>query len=348
MSSGFFRGIWITLRAANYTSQAMNDASKGLNKVQQAQVRLAKSSVQLGLMYVAMGAMAVQGLVGVMQFSERGKQVMTDFMDSIQPSLIKLGNAVADVVEPFIPLVTAIMGLATANPIILQAVAAIALFGSILLIGAGIINAFKGGIVLLGNTFSFLTPKIAATTPALTSFAGFETAAIPPTLGLAAALKMVAIAAGAGFVIFFALQGVVGSLPAALFGLAAAFAVLAIQMWLAAGAISVLSWGAAAIAGGAALAGAIAVAGGVTGQSYKSGTTFARNTGLAMIHQGEVIYNPATGNPREVFNDMNRKDNGRGSSSMTVVIEKLYTKSEEDELDERFARIGRNNMQGNR
>jgi len=344
MSSGFFRGIWITLRAANYTSQAMNDASKGLNKVQQAQVRLAKSSVQLGLMYVAMGSMALQGMVGVMQFSERGQQLMADFSESVEPALIRLADAFATILEQALPVVSAFLNLITAYPPITLVVAGLALLAATGLIVMGVVTALKGAVVLLGGTFSFLAPKVAISKVTLDAWIPTTQAATGATMGLGMALGIVT----AGFTIFITLGAVIGNVRGTIVAglVAITLAVLALAT-----AFNILSLGTLTVAQLGAAAAGVGMAAGImaiqSGQEYQMGTTFVGKTGLAMVHRGEAIFNPATGTPRELANDMNRGET-RSRSDINVTIEKLYTKSDVDELDDRFARIGRNNMRSNR
>ncbi len=340
------RGIYITLRAANYTGQAMSDATKGLNKVQQAQVRLAKSSLQLGLIYVAMGAMAIKGLIGIMEFSDRGKQVMEDFTESIAPSLEKLGDALGEVVSWVAPMITSLMGIATANPIITKLALGIGLVVIGGMIAIGVIKIFAGALVFAGLAGMNTSGQLLILGGTVKQWIAVSSIGTISATAFAAALMKVAIAAGAGFAIFLVLEPLLGALPAVLFGVAAALAVLAIQLWSSAHAMSILSFGVAAIIGTAAIGVALATAS--SAPTYHSGTTMVRKTGLGMLKAGEVVYDPTTQQPREIFNDMNRGAGGANSENLTVIIENLYTKSDKDELDERFARIGRMRMRRNR
>ena len=342
----FLKPIWITLRAANYTSQAMNDASKGLTKVQMAQNRLAKSSVQLGLMYVAMGAMALQGMIGVMQFSERGKQVMTDFSEAVEPAMNRLSDAFANVIEPLLKVTTSLLNMATAHPVITQLAAIVAVFGAGALIALGVTKALMGGLALLGFATMTTSGQFLILGGTVKQWIALALGGTGASLTLAAALQMVAISAGAGLGIFLALEPILGALPAALFGVAAAFALLAVQLWLSAHAMSILTWGLAAIAGTAAIAGAMAMASNVG--NFGSGTTFVRRTGTALVHEGEVVYNPRTQSPREIFNDVNRGERGASSQIINITIENVHTKADIDDLDEVFGRKLRLGMRSNR
>jgi len=69
--------------------------------------------------------------------------------------------------------------------------------------------------------------------------------------------------------------------------------------------MSVLTLGAAAVAGGAALAGAIAIASGA-GQApeYQMGTRMLTKTGPIIGHRGEVMYNPENQLPTQINNEL--------------------------------------------
>jgi hypothetical protein len=153
-------------------------------------------------------------------------------------------------------------------------------------------------------------------------------------------------ACAAGFMIFFVLKDVLGPIPAALFAVAAAMAILVVQMWMAAGAMSVLTWGLAAVAGGAALAGAIAVAAGAG--KYQMGTRSAGATGLAFVHKHEVIYNPTTNRPTQVGNDLNRGAGETNFYEMPVTIETVNTKADIEDLDKKMSEAWRRRMRRRR
>ena len=135
------------------------------------------------------------------------------------------------------------------------------------------------------------------------------------------------VAAAAG--IFFALKDYLGPIPAALLAIAAAAGILAVILWQAAGAMSVLSWGAAAVAGATAIGGAIAA----SSISHQMGTRQVAQTGPAFLHKGEVVYNPSSGRPTQVGNDL---AGGGGSTSIdaSMHVENLNTKMDTEQLNE--------------
>ena len=129
--------------------------------------------------------------------------------------------------------------------------------------------------------------------------------------------------------VFIALQGYLGALPAAFAGAAAGAVVLAAILWYAAGAISVMSFGTAAIVGAAALA--AAAAGAYALAPHQMGTRQVAETGPAYLHKGEIVYNPASGRPTQVGNDLS------GGGGMThydnsMTIGTVNTKMNTEEL----------------
>jgi hypothetical protein len=309
MGFGFFRTIWISLRAVNYTTQAFQDTVTGLSKLQQAQLRLkmdaARNMMAVGAMYVAMGGMAIMIITKIMNQSELGQKVLGEFGDSAGKSMSKLGDSFARVMGPLLNIVAKILELATANPIISDLLAGLITIGAVILIAAGAVKLFSGAIAILNLQLMVKKLMVHSTQQSLLPYIGATHGATGATMGLAAAINMCILPLMIGVGLFTVLSSYMGQLPAALFAASAAFAILAIQMWLAAGAMSVLSWGAAAIAGGAALAGAIAIASGA-GQApeYQMGTRMLTKTGPIIGHRGEVMYNPENQLPTQINNEL--------------------------------------------
>jgi len=151
---------------------------------------------------------------------------------------------------------------------------------------------------------------------------------------LASSWRQVAVSMMAGMAIFLMLKDVLGTIPALLIAAAAAFALLAIQMWIAAGAMSVITWGMAAIAGGLAIAGAIAAVSGI--KEFPMGTRMIEATGPAIVHKGEIIYNPATNRPTQVGNDLRQQLPSTTIYDMPINIREVHTKADIDDVDERL------------
>lgn len=152
---------------------------------------------------------------------------------------------------------------------------------------------------------------------------------------LGSAWKTAAISMMAAFGIFFALKPILGTLPSLLIGIAVAVGIMAVQLWVAAGAMSILTWGLAAVAGGLAITGAIAALSGI--REFPMGTRGVDKTGPAIVHQGEVIYNPATNRPTQIGNDI-AGSGGHGTTvyEMPIHIGTVNTKADIDDVDEKL------------
>jgi hypothetical protein len=165
------------------------------------------------------------------------------------------------------------------------------------------------------------------------------TATIPIGKGIEIAywelFATIAVAAG----VFYALQGYLGTIPALLLAIAAAASILAVVLWDAAGGMSVLTWGAAAVAGGAALAGVMAMA---AGGPHQMGTRMIETTGPHYVEQGEVIYNPATGRPTQIGNELaGGIGGGMTHIDASMHIDNLNTRMAQEDLEDAIKKQGR-------
>lgn len=153
---------------------------------------------------------------------------------------------------------------------------------------------------------------------------------------LASSWKTLALSMGAAVGIFLILRGPLGTIPALLIAMAVAVGILAVQMWIAAGAMSSLTWGTSAIAGmaaiGLAIAGTIAAVAGI--REFPLGTRMVEQTGMAIVHKQEVIYNPTTNRPTQIGNDLNNGNPSTTVFEMPVTIEEMNTKADVDDVDE--------------
>lgn len=101
----------------------------------------------------------------------------------------------------------------------------------------------------------------------------------------------------------------------------------------------------AGIAAGAA--GAAALVSQYSGFSFASGTRSAPETGPMLIHKGEIIYNPSTGRPTQIGNEL-AGTNGNNYSEMSVRIDTVNTKSDIDDVDQKLRKINRTIAQNRR
>lgn len=90
---------------------------------------------------------------------------------------------------------------------------------------------------------------------------------------------------------------------------------------------------AAGAAGGLALAQQVG--------SFQMGTRMAETTGPAIIHHGEVIYNPSTGRPTQVGNDLRGGIGGTTTIDASMHVDTLNTKASEEDLNNILLKQGR-------
>jgi hypothetical protein len=114
---------------------------------------------------------------------------------------------------------------------------------------------------------------------------------------------------------------------------------LTVALWALFVAESAASWGIALAAGGAAAAGAVALATQYSG--HATGTRMVGATGPALLHRGEVVYNPSTGRPTQVGNDLASRGGGFTTIDASMHIDTLNTKASEEELNEILRKQGR-------
>jgi len=288
MSFGFFRTIWVSIRAVNYTTNAFRQVNKGLSELRQRQLMLGKSLLQMGFIYMAMGGIVIQTLMGIMTKSRQGERVMMRFSRRMDKSLKSLGNSLVKILEPILNVVATLLEIATANPIIRDLIAYIGLGIAVFLTFAGVINIVKGALAILGVSFAVLTGKAAGTQMVFNSLG----VAVPPLTGkfhgLSIAIGMVVAGFSAGIAIAMTAYHIFGRLGGILAGLIAVIigvAIALVALRAAGGDITgLVQFGAALAIGGAAGAAFVA-----SQPEYAMGTSFVRRTGLAKVHRGERI-----------------------------------------------------------
>lgn len=335
MSFGSFRTIWITLRAANYTTQAFNSTIKGLSKLQQEQLRLkmdaSKNILAVGTMYLALGMIATRTITSIMSKSELGQQVLTRFGENTSKSMAKLGDSLARVVGPILDVIARILELATANPIIRDLLAIFMVLGTTILIVAGVVKMFTGAMGILTVMWSFHNVHATSAQMTLTAYSATAKVATASTVSLGMALGLVT----AGFSVFMILGQVIGSNAGAI---VAAITSITLAILALAVALNVLSVGTltplqlAAFAAGAGMAAGVMA---IQSQqpTYKIGTRMLTQTGPITGHAGEIVWNPTNQLPTQVNNDVT----GRGipkktEFNVTISTGDIHTKADKEEL----------------
>jgi len=339
MGFGFFRTIWITLRAANYTTQAFDSTIRGLSKLQQEQLRLkmnaAKNMMAVGTMYLALGAIAMMTFTTIMAKSEAGQAVMQRFSLSTGKSMEKLGESFAKILGPIFDVVAKILELATANPIVRDLLAGFLLLGGTLIMIAGIVKMVAGviGILKLQMLAKALVTKHATIT--LDMYSGSAMKAAGASMSLSAALGAVVAGFTAGFAIVLVIQSAFGRLPAIIAGvtiavIGLAVAIIALSGVLSLGATTAQQLGAFGVA--LAAGGAMGAAFVASQPEYQMGTRAIAKTGMFYGHKGEVLYNPENQLPTQVNRDLNRPSTTYQKVEINMSGMTVQTKADREEL----------------
>lgn len=349
------RTIWITLRAVNYTERIFREVIRGvetlkgqqkkLNKEQLQSLRIGNAMIMTGMMMAVVGQMMLQNLWQMALATREGAIEMSQLTAEMEEAKIALADTIYGFlkVTGILDMFHGILAAISEDENLRKAI--------VLLIGvAGATMVLVGGIMLLAGAMkSYFI--VAEYLPQLLSMMKIgwltEMIAVENT---ALAYWQLALAAGAAFGVFFLLKDILGPIPAALIAISVGVGLLAVQLWLAAGAVSVLTGGLAAIAGAAALAGVISMVTGVTGKAM--GTRGLPHTGLFVGHKGEVVYNPATHRPTQIGNEIEGIGiNGKPSvthQKVEIEIEHLHTEAPYDEIDEKMGKTLRRKMRNSR
>jgi hypothetical protein len=162
--------------------------------------------------------------------------------------------------------------------------------------------------------------------------------------GLTFAYWQLALAIGAafaGFTLFMILGDILGregsTIIAVIAAITAAVWLLYIALSAATGGVMAALGGKGALAAMGIMAGSIAAVGAMNVPSHQMGTRMIEATGPALVHRGEVIYNPSTNRPTQVGNDL--MGGGKPSTTvfdMPITIQEMHTKSDFDDVDERL------------
>ena len=158
--------------------------------------------------------------------------------------------------------------------------------------------------------------------------------------GLASTWKVLAAEIGASvvaFIIFYEIGKSLGGVIPIIIGVTLAVIGLAVAIAILKG---VISFGTTAIKDIAMIASLATIGAGVGlalgASQHAMGTRMIQETGPAIVHKGEVIYNPATNRPTQIGNDL---ANNRPSSTvyeMPIHIENVHTKADFNDVDEQL------------
>lgn len=144
------------------------------------------------------------------------------------------------------------------------------------------------------------------------------------------------------FMLVYVITNQFGKIAGLVVGLALAILGLAMSITLLK---AIISGGGSLPTDIASYAGVGVMAGGIAGMVYagthQMGTRMAGATGPAFLHKGEVVYNPATGRPTQIGNDLQGGVGGVTSIDASTHIETVNTKMDTEEMNELLKKQGR-------
>jgi len=333
MGFSFFRTIWITLRASNYTTRAFEDTIRGLKKMQRDQLRFrmnaAKNMFAVGTMYLAFGTIAVGVLGAVMNSSRLGQRVMENFGKRVGKSMAKLGDALASILAPILEITANILEMAMTIPFFKELVAIVLILGTAFLLAKGVTMMFSSALTMLhiSQVASTITTKVQAQT-LLTKFVPATKASTVATYSLGQSLMFVAAGFTAAFGAVFMVYQIFGKMPAIILGVVIALvALLVVVLALA----NVLTLGGATMlaVAGAGVGGAIGAMAVASMPEHQMGTSFVRQGGLARVHAGEEII---SAREKQVQPRWEKREFKKSFWDVNVSIGDVHTKADEETM----------------
>ena len=168
-------------------------------------------------------------------------------------------------------------------------------------------------------------------------------------LGMDMSYQMLAVSIAAAFATFLIMTTLLQSFPewakiavTAIGAIVTALLVLYSAEIMASGGLMLFA-GLLGVAGGATAAGAMSMISPST-PSYQFGTRMVPATGLAMLHKGEVVYNPSTGRPTGIANE----SGGGTIIDASMNVETLNTKMDTDDMNDIMRKQARTIAMNNR
>ena len=171
------------------------------------------------------------------------------------------------------------------------------------------------------------------------------TATIPITQMLSISVWEIVAPIAAAAAVFFFLKDSMGVIPALILAIVAACAAFI-------AALIIIN----ALGGGGLLASMSlfkgtsfdAVSKLAVGSTYQMGTRSVPSTGFGLLHKGEVVYNPSTGRPTQVGNDLAGGSGGGTMIDASMHVDNLNTRMGEEELQNALRKQSRTIAQNNR
>lgn len=302
------RSILLVVRGSYQAGMALRMARtdiENLTKVQKQTIRASEEMVRVshqilfaGAAFTVFGALVTRGLMKVMEASQEGRKALFNFSRSTTQSLRRISRALAPMMESFLKATAGIMEFISKSPLLSQVAAGVLMVAGPLLLLSGIIVTIGGaGRMLIGVWLrkkaiaDVLSVSVQKLTASITPYGLSAGAAVAPTQALSlsmGALVGILMRGMFYFTMVYTVANMInkafGPLAGTIVGLTAVLAPFVALLWGGAAAMSVMTMGAAALAG-AAMIGTVVQ----SIPSYQAGTAFVRQGGLAMLHGGEEI-----------------------------------------------------------
>lgn len=342
MAFGFFRGIWITLRAVNYTNAAFSEVAKNILNLEKAELQLiarTKLMMQVGFIFVAMGGLITSAVMQIVSMSEEGAAGMEEFSSSLKESMGRIGGEIFKIIKPILDITASILELVSTNPVLRTfASVFLVLLGPILLIVGAVIILNQLNMLFASGILQKVIPAILAHMGAskshqmtLLAYSGSVKGATAATIGLGVALGIVT----AGITVFLILGQIIGSKAGAIVAgiTAITLAVLALAI-----ALNVLSVGTltplqlGAFAAGTGIAAGVMAYQSTQTPEYQIGTRMLTKTGPIIGHEGEILYNPENQLPTQIGKELNRGSYPKSEYHITITTGDIQTKADKEEL----------------
>jgi len=352
---GNIRTIWITLRAMNYTQRVFDDMARQMTNLQASQKKVAQSTNQMadasmhmlvaGTMLLTLSLMIGQQLWNLAASSKEGASTFAALTKNFNETKDAFANTLFEMLQ-FIhvfDILNGILNILKSNKALQVLLLIFVAFLTVLIAAWGVLWILKGAFGAVTGALNLFNIGLISAGDGEYAFMIGEQGLVFTTMELAEAIGIVAVS----FMVFVALSHIIGR-PAAII-VAAIVAITAAIIALKA----VGTWGASLPEDTAFVAGALAVGAGLAAGAmalgvFQAGTRGVPRTGLVYAHKGETIFNPATGRPTQVENDLM---GGRGQNTyenVEVKIDTINTKAEYDDVDEQIRRALRKGMRGRR
>ena len=283
------RTLFIAIRAIQYTDRATKQVTDNIDKLITKQDTLRKqtaiANIAGGVMWTALGLMATTAIMGIMRATRQGAGVMNQFDRSMGQLTKSFGAAFTVVLGPSIKMLTAFFNaISQLPPQLLQFIAAGALAAVTFVTLKGATMLLTGALTyfnIIGSQSTVIYAKmvnglLVSTTATKATTLGFSnlSTAVSAAFGAFSMFMMIGMMFGKNY----------GAIVAAIGAVTIAVIALGFALHWAGAWMSVLTFGAAAIAGLAASAAISA-----TMPSYQVGTRKVQRTGPALVHAGETI-----------------------------------------------------------